>query len=958
VEERANDRGNGGVVILISPALAQELRTSEVVVPNRVIAAHFTMFTIVAVYMPTAQRPREQEKVYEELGAFTNKLSAHKYIVCGDFNARPKEQATTTILLNATHRLEDYVLRCKLHITNVHFPGVGTPKTHRYGTLDYIITSHKQAAAVCVKFPSINTDHRHLMTTMAETWTLPPRRQKRLQTLRPPDLHALQDLVTQRKFTTIARLMPHTALLACEAPTPWVQILSGTAAHTYSTLCASSSTARSILPRVQAPKRSTTWRHGMVLDMIRLNEHTGMLDPSHLVNILDSLDVQEHTRLLGEYAEQLRSNPRLAWKCIGATLARTNAILPAETKQHRNDLFHRHFSALLSNDDVPPNLGQLPPTTRKDIVWRTGVFTIEEIQKAIQTLPSGKSAGIDALPNEVLKIPTLFIEVMSILRSMQKQLDQEQRTSMIVPLPKKGDLSQLGNWRGISLMPHITKLFDKLLLHRLRDAIDVHLNCAQNGFRPNRGTVHHATAGTMILELVRQTKQPLHGCFIDFSKAFDSVKWNAIVEELCYWGAPSDFVQMTMSVMCGHTVRVRTDGMLSEEIPVGVGVLQGDTLAPYLFIMVLDKILRELPTDAGFMLGKMPQQPTIRQQAMYDAHETTRIPAMAFADDIMLLSNHTSGLQQLVTAIEKPARRVGLLLNMGRGKTEQFVVNDEAGTVRTLDGQEIPVVTDYKYLGINIFRYETDFKRRKKVAWAVITRYKGTWKSNAPWDIKRSLFSALVEPLLSYGLVAWAMTTARQRQLDGLHARLLRAALGLPPAIVSREHAPTERIYGTMPFFTEQMAQRRVAFFGHALREHERGILHRVIEVLKFQPERRKETEWAGGGRRTVQRGLMLDCQVAHVDTLTEILRDRTKCRRAAKNAASTARKVRIAEVMRRRPEGYVYPVYHANRAAINKTTTVKFKTTIIPQQLPKTDERRGKRLDDMSEEELRLMMM
>jgi hypothetical protein len=382
-------------------------------------------------------------------------------------------------------------------------------------------------------------------------------------------------------------------------------------------------------------------------------------------------------------------------------------------------------------------------------------------------------------------------------------------------------------------------------------------------------------------------------------------------------------------VMRGNTVRVRTDGMLSEEIPVGVGVLQGDTLAPYLFIMVLDKILRELPTDAGFLLGKMPQQPTRRQQAMYDAHKTTRIPAMAFADDIMLLSNHTPGLQQLVTAIEKPARRIGLHLNMGRGKTEQFVVNDDAGTVCTLDGQEIPVVTDYKYLGINIFKYETDFKRRKKVAWAVIARYKGTWKSNAPWDIKRSLFSALVEPLLSYGLVAWAMTTARQRQLDGLHARLLRAALGLPPAIVSREHAPTERIYGAMPFFTEQMAQRRVAFFGHALREHDRGVLHRVIDVLKFQPEKHKETEWAGGGSRTVQRGLMLDCQVAHIDALIDILRDRTECRRTAKNAASTVRKRHIAEIMRRRPEGYVYPLYQANRTTTTRAPTATFKTTI-----------------------------
>jgi hypothetical protein len=552
----------------------------------------------------------------------------------------------------------------------------------------------------------------------------------------------------------------------------------------------------------------------------------------------------------------------------------------------------------------------------------------------------------------------LLPDVTTILRNMQTHVTQAQRTSMIVPLPKKGDLSQLGNWRGISLMPHITKLFDKILLHRLRDAIDSKLNCAQNGFRPNRGTVHHAAAGTMILELMQETKRPLHGCFVDFSKAFDSVRWEAIVEELRYWGAPHEFVYMVMSVMCGHTVKVRTDGILSKEIPVGVGVLQGDTLAPYLFVMVLDKVLRELPNEAGLLLGTPAQQPTRRQRAMQDTHEETRIPALAFADDVMLLSDTVIGLQILVAKFETRALQIGLRLNMGKGKTERFVLNDNAGVVQTLDGREIPVVRDYKYLGINIFDYDSDFKRRKKIAWAAISKFRGTWKSNAPWEIKRKLFTALVEPLLSYGIVAWAMTVKRQRQLDGLHARLLRAALGLPPAVISREYAPTERVYGTLPFFSEQIAKRRVTFFGHAMREHERGVHHRVIDVLKYQPQKQKDKEWYGGGRRTVQRGLMMDCRVAHVDSLTQILCTRNECRRAAHAAAKNARQARIAEILKRRPEGYQYPDPRSHEKTL--TTHIKFReqpNAQAPQLSPKP-EQRHRSLDEMSEEELRLMMM
>jgi hypothetical protein len=186
---------------------------------------------------------------------------------------------------------------------------------------------------------------------------------------------------------------------------------------------------------------------------------------------------------------------------------------------------------------------------------------------------------------------------------------------------------------------------------------------------------------------------------------------------------------------------------------------------------------------------------------------------------------------------------------------------------------------------------------------------------------------------------------------------MLRAALGLPPALVSREHAPTERIYGTLPFFSEQMAKRRVAFFGHALREHERGVHHRVIDMLQYSSKRKREKEWTGGGRRTVTRGLMLDCRVDHIDALVEILRNRAKCRKAAHDAAVVARETRIQEIMKRRPEGFVYPEYGKGPKA-TKTPAVVFKTLNLKPPTTVTYVHKEKSLDEMSEEELRLMMM
>ena len=62
------------------------------------------------------------------------------------------------------------------------------------------------------------------------------------------------------------------------------------------------------------------------------------------------------------------------------------------------------------------------------------------------------------------------------------------------------------------------------------------------------------------------------------------------------WHVPSSIISCIMNVIRGHVVRIRVDGELTESIELSQGVLQGDTLAPFVFILVLDSILRGLPS--------------------------------------------------------------------------------------------------------------------------------------------------------------------------------------------------------------------------------------------------------------------------------------------------------------------------------------------------------------------------
>eukprot|EP00760_Papus_ankaliazontas_P014410 PhM_4_TR16079/c7_g4_i5/m.94272 len=103
----------------------------------------------------------------------------------------------------------------------------------------------------------------------------------------------------------------------------------------------------------------------------------------------------------------------------------------------------------------------------------------------------------------------------------------------------------------------------------------------------------------------------------------------------------------------------------------------------------------------------------------------------------------------------------------------------------TIAGQPIPVVEAYKYLGVLALSWEADFKKRKSNAWCALRKLKEVWMSRQPEQVKRQLFAALVEPIFTYGLHLWPSSVQRINAMHSAYSRMLRYALGLPPAIAS-----------------------------------------------------------------------------------------------------------------------------------------------------------------------------
>ena len=318
------------------------------------------------------------------------------------------------------------------------------------------------------------------------------------------------------------------------------------------------------------------------------------------------------------------------------------------------------------------------------------------------------------------------------------------RLLLIVPVPKKGNLSKVDNYRGIALTSIVSKTLNRMILNRIKPAMEKILRINQNGFREGRSTTSHILCLRRILEGARDRNLSALILFVDFKKAFDSVHRGLLMKILTSYGIPQPIVRLIERMYENTIARVITDDGLTEAFLILAGVMQGDTLAPYLFIIVIDYIMTNTlkDKDTGFTL-----QPRRSRR-----HPAVKICDVDFADDLALVTNTADEAQSLLLSLEHAASEVGLHLN--EDKTKFIGLNlqeDDVQDIRAVSGKEIKRVEDFVYLGSRIMKSEKDFEVRKAKAWGACHKLKTIWKSGMRRDLKIRLFVATVESILLYG---------------------------------------------------------------------------------------------------------------------------------------------------------------------------------------------------------------
>ena len=318
---------------------------------------------------------------------------------------------------------------------------------------------------------------------------------------------------------------------------------------------------------------------------------------------------------------------------------------------------------------------------------------------------------------------------------------------------------------------------------------------------------------------------------------------------LRHYGIPESIVAAIRSLYDKSTSRVYVGGQLSAPFAVTTGVLQGDVLAPFLFVIVIDYITKRAAEDHGFVTHEEKKNETGRSLRKSTRPPERRINDLDFADDIALIESSKQRSQKQIDALKLQASKVGLQINLE--KTEQIRLNQPIDTQQQkpiiIEGAEIAIVEDFKYLGSRVANSEADVKMRIGLAWAAFNKLKHILTSKlVAIDTKLRLFDAVCLSILLYGAESWLLNDALASKLDVYARNCYRIILGINQ---SEDHVANEELYKRTNRHPVKatIRERQLRFVGHCLRMQSDEPTH--IYALYTRKERATEIQTRRQGR-------------------------------------------------------------------------------------------------------------
>ena len=287
-------------------------------------------------------------------------------------------------------------------------------------------------------------------------------------------------------------------------------------------------------------------------------------------------------------------------------------------------------------------------------------------------------------------------------------------------------------------------------------------------------------------ELSVEYQQQLHVAFVDFTKAYDSVVRERLWSMLYELGLPHSFIIRLASFHDHTSVKVRVASLLSQEFRTRLGLRQGCVLAPVLFNLYLDYVVKSAALSGGISVDIVDRPSLSLPHAnSVDATFSQNVTDFRFADDMVVAETSAAALQHDMSCLFNVGAEFNL--SISSKKTKYMVINDKGSTTPpiSLGSSVIEKVDKFVYLGSEVANNSSisnEVRRRIGIALSTFSTLRlWLWKRREiSLKTKVHMFNALVVSRLLYAAETWTLSAADLNRLEALHTYCLRRILRLP----------------------------------------------------------------------------------------------------------------------------------------------------------------------------------
>ena len=419
-----------------------------------------------------------------------------------------------------------------------------------------------------------------------------------------------------------------------------------------------------------------------------------------------------------------------------------NLCIP-QSAEYFNDEYENMAQEFLrqyenSNDSFPINGSAV-----EEIV--NGSFTVEEIECAIETLKTNKSPGNDCIPAEFIKVCKSIISrtIATVFNYMIEQRDFPDAWSGGIrsAVFKSGKRNIVDNFRGITILPIMEKVFEAVVYRRLafvNEAFAAH-DRYNNVFSEVNRTLDNLFVLTGSVEKQLTINKCLYVCYIDFSKAFDMVNRTILFYKLISRGWRGRVIDTFRSLYGKTHFQVKRNGRLSRAVLNNLGVNQGGISSGLMFRKYMSDLSTYLSAGVGIAISN------------------EIIAHILWGDDLIIFSDTPTGLQAQLNGLLKFCSNNKIIVNELKTKSMCFGTDENLNVF--FNGKPIEQVNQYKYLGAivrsinkvgqdmysNNYRFVSDKSRR-----AIFSmKRKLKFIQSLPPSILFDMFDTMIRPILT-----------------------------------------------------------------------------------------------------------------------------------------------------------------------------------------------------------------